>query len=40
MVTKGTAMKAGSVWKLAVFLVVVGVASFALGYYAIMRFIL
>lgn len=33
-------MKAGGAWKLTAFLIVVAVASFALGYYAVARFIL
>lgn len=33
-------MKVSGAWKLAIFLIVVAVASFALGYYAVARFIL
>lgn len=33
-------MKVGGAWKLAAFLIVVAAASFALGYYAVARFIL
>lgn len=33
-------MKVSGAWKLAAFLILVAAASFALGYYAVVRFIL